>query len=133
MEEARRDAGLSSVSDLIAQVNEAISKRDFERFSTFLHPDVVWEQNLGGGSPEEGVYRGREEVVRLLERIVEPWESLRTEPQRIDELGDGVYLVTGDLRTKHSESATEFVTPYEQRLEIKSGLVERGGMKTGSQ
>ena len=55
--------------------------------SSGMHPDVVWEHNLGVGSPEEGVYRGRDSVVALFERILEPWEYMRAEPREIRDLG----------------------------------------------
>jgi ketosteroid isomerase-like protein len=48
---------------ILREVNEAVARGDPAAVATRLHPDVVWEQNIGTGSPEEGVYRGREAVV----------------------------------------------------------------------
>jgi ketosteroid isomerase-like protein len=63
--------------DVIHAVNDAVAQGDTRAVAAHLHADVVWEHNIGAGSPEEGVYRGREDVMRLFERIVEPWEYLR--------------------------------------------------------
>ena len=46
---------------MIHEVNDAVAKRRPGgcRIDVFMQ-DVVWEHNIGSGSPEEGVYRGRE-------------------------------------------------------------------------
>jgi ketosteroid isomerase-like protein len=132
VEEARGDAGLSDPNvEAIRAVNEAIARGDAEAVADHLHADVVWEHNIGVGSPEEGVYRGRESVIRLFERIVEPWEYLRAEPRSIDLLEDGAYRITGDLLAKHRTSDVEVGASYEQRLEVRDGELVRGSMTTG--
>lgn len=118
--------------ELIRYVNATISRGDVEGAGATLHPDVVWEHNIGVGSPEEGVYRGREAVVRLYERIMEPWEHMRAEEDEIRELDDGSYLVTGHLRAKHATSEQVVVAPFEQRLELRDGLLVHGRMTTGT-
>jgi ketosteroid isomerase-like protein len=128
--DALADTGLEEI-DSMRKVNEAVSNGDVQGTSRLLHPDVVWEHNLGVGSPEEGVYRGREAVTRLFERILEPWEYLVPEPDHVRALGDGRLVVTGSLRAKHSTSETVIVVQYEQRLEVRDGLLVRGRMTTG--
>jgi len=118
--------------DRIRQVNAAVMARDMDTVSERLHPDVVWEHNLGGGSPEEGVYRGRESVIALLERILEAWEYMRSEPREIRDLGGGAYHIRGELHVKHSTSATEMVEPFVQRFELHDGLLLRAQMTTGT-
>jgi ketosteroid isomerase-like protein len=122
---------VTSDVDRIHAVNEAMASKDLDTIASLLHPDVVWEHNLGTGSPEEGTYRGRTEVLRLFERILEVWESLRTEPHEIRELEDGTYHVTGELRGKHALSATEVASPYEQHVEVRDGVLVKGRMTTG--
>jgi ketosteroid isomerase-like protein len=131
VEEARRDAGVKSDFDRIREVNDAMDRGDLRSVSESLHPDVVWEHNLGAGSPEEGVYRGRASVVALFERILEPWESLRSEPREIRDLGGGAFDVRGELRAKHSTSATEIVSSYTQHFQMTDGLLVKGQMTTG--
>ena len=117
--------------DPLRKVNEMMSAGDLRGVSALLHPDVVWEHNLGVGSPEEGVYRGRDAVVRLLERILEPWEQLRAQPDHIRVLEDGSFLLTGELRAKHATSTMVVVAAYEQQLELHEGLIVQGRMTTG--
>ena len=117
--------------EVIREVNEAIASGDLRAVAKRIHPDVVWEHNIGAGSPEEGVYTGRESVMRLFERIVEPWEYLRPEPHSIERLDDGRYRVKGYLRVKHRTSDTEIGAPYEQHLEVRDLLLVKGEMKSG--
>ena len=128
--EALQAAGLEPL-ELLRKVNDTLASGDVRGASVLLHPDVVWEHNLGVGSPEEGVYRGREEVVQLFERIIEPWELLRAHPDHIRVLGDGSFRLTGNLRAKHATSQTVVVAPYEQQLEMRDGVLVRGRMTTG--
>ena len=124
---------MSSEADVerIHEINAAIAVRDVAAIRNAMHDDVVWEHNLGVGSPEEGVYRGRESVVALLERILDPWEHMRLEGRELHDLGEGRYLVKGDMYAKHVTSAVEIVAPYEQRLELRDGLLVKGEMSTG--
>jgi ketosteroid isomerase-like protein len=73
-------------------VNDAVARQDFAAVAERLHPDAVWEHNLGMGSPEEGVYRGRDAIVRLFERIVE-------------EIRDGL-MVKGRMHTGLADAQT---------------------------
>jgi ketosteroid isomerase-like protein len=132
MEEARRDAGVTDPAlAVIRQVNEAIAAGDPRSAADHFHPDVVWEHNIGTGSPEEGVYTGRDNVMQLLERVVETWEYLRAEPRNIDRLDDARYHVVGDLRAKHRTSDMEIVASYDQHLEIRDKQLVKGSIKTG--
>jgi ketosteroid isomerase-like protein len=117
--------------EVIREVNEAIASGDPRAAAPRLHPDVVWEHNIGGGTPEEGVYRGRESLIQLFERVVETWEYIRPEPHSIERLDDGRYRVKGHLRVKHRTSDTEISAPYEQHLEVRNLLLVKGEMKSG--
>jgi ketosteroid isomerase-like protein len=128
VEETRRDAGVNLDADLIRHISEAVEARDMSALSEGLHPDVVWEHNIGVGTPEEGVYRGRESVLRLFKRITETWEYLRPVQHELSELAPGTYHVRGALHVKHLTSEVEMVTPYEQRIEVRDGLVTKGRM-----
>jgi ketosteroid isomerase-like protein len=117
--------------DVIGEIYDAVAKGDPGAVAGRLHPDIVWEHNIGTGSPEEGVYRGRESVIRLFERIVETWEFIRPEPRGIDRLGDGRYRVRGELVAKHRTSDTKIGASYEQQFEFRDGELVKGWMKTG--
>jgi ketosteroid isomerase-like protein len=122
---------LTSDEELIRRMSQAVGERDLDTFSGALHPEVVWEHNLGGGSPEEGTYHGRENVAQLFERIVEPWEYMRVEPKEIQRTDEGVFHISGKMLSKHATTEAEILTPYEQRLEFKDGLLIRAQMTFG--
>jgi ketosteroid isomerase-like protein len=112
-------------------MNDAVGSGDVQAFSEGLHPDVVWEHNVGGGSLEEGTYRGRESVTQLFERIIEPWEYMRLELRKVERSDDGALLINGEMHSKHSTTAAEIKTPYEQQLEFENGLLKRAQMSFG--
>ena len=128
--EALQATGLEAL-DSLRKVNDAMSSGDLRAASAVLHPEIVWEHNVGVGSPEEGVYRGREAVLELFERVIEPWEHLRTHPDEIRLLEDGSFMLTGHLHAKHATSETDVVAPYEQQLEMHDGVLFKGRMTTG--
>jgi ketosteroid isomerase-like protein len=132
MEEARRDAGVTSDADYIRELNDAVGRKDVHAFTERMHPDAVWEHNIGTGSPEEGVYEGWEPIRQLFERVLEGWEYMRPEATEIRELEAGVYLVRGELHCRLPGTENEIVEPYEQRLEIRDGVLARGRMVVGS-
>jgi ketosteroid isomerase-like protein len=118
--------------DYIRELNDVVGRNDVHGFTERMHPDVVWEHNPGTGSPEEGVYEGREQIGQLFERILEGWEFLRPEATEIRALEPGVYLVRGELHCKLAAVENEIVEPYEQRLEIRDGALARARMVVGS-
>jgi ketosteroid isomerase-like protein len=121
---------LTEIAERVVAVNDAVNRQDYERIASLMHPEVVWEHNVGQGSPEEGVYRGRDAVVGLLERVLETWQYLRAEPREIREVGEERFLIHGDLRVKHPASEAEIAAPYEQHLTFRDGLLVHGRMKT---
>lgn len=118
--------------DQIHELNDAVGSNDFHRFTEGMHPDAVWEHNPGSGSPEEGTYKGRDRIRRLFEGIYEGWEYMRPVPTEIREVEPGVYFIRGELHSKHTGTENEIVSPYEQRLEIRDGLMARGRMTIGT-
>lgn len=123
---------MTTAVDHVHALNEAVGARDFDRFTDGMHPDAVWEHNPGSGSPEEGEYQGREKIKRLFERVYEGWEYMRPVPTDIREVEDGVFLIHGELQCKHGATENVIVEQYEQRLEIRDGLMEKGRMVIGT-
>ncbi len=115
---------------VLREYGASVAASDLDRARVLLHPDAVWEHNLGSGSPEEGVYEGRDAIVGLFSRIVEVWEYLRPETRDVIPL-DGGYRVRGVLHSKHRLTAAEVATPYEQHFELRDGLLYRARMSIG--
>jgi ketosteroid isomerase-like protein len=118
--------------DRIRELNDVVAGGDVRGFTEHMHPDAVWEHNPGTGSPEEGVYEGREPIGQLFERILEGWEYMRPTPTEIRELEPGVYRVRGELHCKLPDTENEIVEPYEQRVEMRDGRMARCRMVVGS-
>jgi ketosteroid isomerase-like protein len=123
---------VTSDTDNIRELNEAVATDDLRGFTERMHPDAVWEHNIGSGSPEEGVYEGRDEIRKLFERVLEGWEYMRPTPTEIREFEPGVYVVHGELHCKHPATENVIVAQYDQRLEIRDGLLAKGRMVIGS-
>ena len=121
---------MKSDFDRVRSINDAMQAGDLQTVSESLHPEVVWEHKLGVGTPEEGVYRGRDNVIGLLRRIIDTWEYLRPEPREIRALGGGSFEVKGELHAKHSTSNTEVVSTYGQHFGLSDGLMVRMSMVT---
>ena len=119
-------------SEVVRAMNEDLERGDLQAFVERCHPDAVWEHNPGGGSPEEGVYEGREQIRQLFERIVDGFEYMRTESTEMSEIEGGAYLVRGEVHCKLAASEAVIVEPYEQLLEIRDGLLSKGRMVFGS-
>jgi ketosteroid isomerase-like protein len=121
-----------SDEDYIRDLNEAVARHDIELFTSRMNPDVVWEHNPGTGSPEEGVYEGRDEVGQLFERVLEGWEYMRPVATDITEDEPGVYQVHGELHCKHGATQNEIVERYVQRAQIRDGRLARMWMVVGT-
>ena len=122
---------MTGPQDLLRELNDAVAARDWDALRRRTHPDVVWLHNIGVGSPEEGEYRGVDELIALYRRITEPWESMRAVPTEVSELHAGVLAIKGELHAKHGAAETELIAPYTMRLELRDGLLTRGEMVTG--
>jgi ketosteroid isomerase-like protein len=123
---------VTTAVDQVHELNDAVAAKDFARFTDGMHEDAVWEHNPGTGSPEEGEYHGRERIRKLFERIYEGWEYMTPVATDIQETEDGVFLIRGELHCKHTATQNEFVEPYEQRIEIRDGLMSRARMVLGT-
>ena len=132
VEEARRDAGVKSDLDRIRKLNDAVAGGDVRGFTGRMHPDAVWEHNPGTGSPEEGVYEGREPIGQLFERILEGWEYMRPTPTEIRELERGTYLVRGELHCKHTTPRTRSWSHTSSAWRSRDGRMARCRMVVGS-
>jgi ketosteroid isomerase-like protein len=117
--------------DAVRAMNAAVAVGDVQGFLDRCHADGVWEHNPGGGSPEEGVYEGRDRIRQLFERILGGFEYVRPEIAEVSDTGDGTYVVRGELHAKHTTSEAEIVSRYEQRLEFRDGLMSKGRMVFG--
>ena len=53
-----------------------------------MAPEVEWHHNIGLGTPAEGIYRGREDVLDLSTTIRDSFGVARFEIEEVRDLGD---------------------------------------------
>jgi ketosteroid isomerase-like protein len=85
-----------------------IEHKDFDEAEALLDPEIVWEHNLGEGSPEEGVYRGRGEVMGLFRRLPDAWREIRIDVLDTRPLATDSFEARGMMHFLHANlSASE--------------------------
>ena len=96
-----------------------------EELARELAPDVEWHHNIGLGSPLEGIYRGREEVLELFRAIRDSFGVARFELEEVRELSSTEVLVLGRLHVEGRGSGAAVSTPFGAVMEILDGLAVR--------
>ena len=83
---------MSENVDLVVAGFDAWNRQDLDGFLASLAPDVeFW---TSGVFPDfDSVYRGHVGIAEFWRRLHEPWDSLRADPEAIEELGDWVVYV----------------------------------------
>lgn len=81
--------------EIVRAALEAWNRRDWDAALADTAPDVVID-NSGAAGEWRGVHRGRDQVKRLWDAFVEPWESVQTEAEDCIDAGEQVVArVTG--------------------------------------
>lgn len=107
--------------DAFKRALAAANRRDFDALLEEAHPEVEWHpgvQALLEG--ETTTFRGREEVRKGLQGLVDAFADLRLEVSEMRDLGDRV-LATGRLRAHGTESGVEIESPWAYLVEYRSG------------
>jgi ketosteroid isomerase-like protein len=100
---------------------EAWNRDDLEGVLEYMSPEWEWHPaRLFPGT--DAVYRGKEGFTRFWNTFREPWESIRIEVERIEDLGDRV-LVLIMFYGKGKLSGVDAATEYANLLTFRDGLV----------
>ena len=110
--------------------NVELARRNWELWSTgaddeiarALAPDVEWHHQIGLGTPLEGIYRGREEVLELSRAIRESFGVTRVEVEDVRAVSPTEVLVLGTLYLEGRDSGVAVTTPFGAVTEIIDGL-----------
>ncbi len=97
---------------------------DDEAFRT-LAPDAEWHHNIGLGTPLEGVYRGREDVLELSTTIRDSFGVARVEIEDVRDLSPTEVLTLGRLHLEGRGSGAAVTTPFGAVTDVLDGLVVR--------
>jgi ketosteroid isomerase-like protein len=92
---------------------------DFDGVVETMDPEVQWDHQPGTGAPEEGVYRGHEEVHRLLERLREAWQDFRVDVREVTRDGENTFVVNATIHARGAISDIELDADCEYVLEFR--------------
>ena len=103
------------------RATDAANRRDIESFLEMLDPEVEWHPGLVTLlEGETTVYRGREEVRKLLQDIFEAFADFRFDFSEIRDLGDRIVAV-GEMRGRGTESGVEIESPWAFLIQLRNG------------
>jgi ketosteroid isomerase-like protein len=117
----------------MSQENLELARRSWELWSRGaddevvrqLAPDVEWHHNIGLGTPLEGIYQGREEVLELSAAIRDSFGVARLEIEHVRDLSSTEVLILGSLHLEGRGSGAAVTTPFGAVTEIRGGLAVR--------
>jgi ketosteroid isomerase-like protein len=117
----------------MSQENVELARRNWELWSKGaddevvrqLAPDVEWHHQIGLGTPLEGIYRGREEVLELSTAFRDSFAVARVEIEDVRDLSSTEVLVLGSLHLEGRGSGAPVTTPFGAVTEIRDGLAVR--------
>jgi ketosteroid isomerase-like protein len=117
----------------MSQENVELARRNWELWSKGaddevvrqLAPDVEWHHQIGLGTPLEGIYRGREEVLELSAALRDSFAVARVEIEDVRDLSSTEVLVLGSLHLEGRGSGAPVTTPFGAVTEIRDGLAVR--------
>jgi ketosteroid isomerase-like protein len=91
--------------------------------------DVEWEHQPGTGAPEEGTYRGIDEVRNLLARLREAWHDFRVDVREVVERGDE-FVVNAVIHARGRISDIALEGECEYVIEFRDSKAARIRFKT---
>ena len=114
---------MSENVDLVVAGFDAWNRQDLDGFLASLAPDVeFW---TSGVFPDfDAVYRGHVGIAELWRRPHEPWDSLRADPEAIEELGDWVVYVFR-FRAKGAGSGVDVDQRFANAAQVVNDRVVR--------
>lgn len=117
--------------DTVERLYEAINSASLDDAAEIMSPEVAWARPPD--APITGTVHGREKVAKMWRAAAEPLESLRIEPTRIRELGDGILAhvtISGTGGEEGARSSFEFSGSQTFRFREDGAIAEVREFKT---
>jgi ketosteroid isomerase-like protein len=107
--------------EVVRKAFEAWNRGDRPGAEAYVDPDWEWRtaQKFPG---VDAVYRGKEGFRRFWSSFREPWESIRIDLERLEDLGDGRVLALMTFYGKGRGSGVDVTTEYANVVTIRDGL-----------
>jgi ketosteroid isomerase-like protein len=104
----------------LGSIRDSLNRRDLDAVLEKLDPQFEADYSRSINPDNQGIYRGRDEVRALLQRMVEPWEGFEYTMDEFIEIGDDVITV-GALRVRGAGSGVETEARGAQVWEFRGG------------
>jgi ketosteroid isomerase-like protein len=78
--------------ELVRRIYEAVNRGELDTANSYVHPEI--EFHTYAQSPEAGVYRGKEAVLKYNRDLFAQFESIRFDVDELVDAGDRVVVVT---------------------------------------
>jgi ketosteroid isomerase-like protein len=111
---------MSDKTELLRTAYDAWNRDDCDAWLKLLHPEI--EIHTSGAFPDlSPVYRGRERAKKFWEQMHAPWQDLRIEVERIEEIGD---CVVGSIRFRATgvDSGVEVDMRFASAIRLRDGV-----------
>jgi ketosteroid isomerase-like protein len=107
--------------EVVRRILDAINRRNIDAVIESATEDFLadWTNSRGLLA---GVYQGRAQARRAFETFLEPWESLRWEPEEVIELGDDRVLAVSRLKMRGRGSGVEVNASGASIWTIRDGM-----------
>jgi ketosteroid isomerase-like protein len=92
--------------EVIEEVMDAFTRRDFRAIERFAQPDVVFDFSRSMNDTR-GVYHGIDQMEPTFRRFFEPWEEARWEVTKVEELDASRLLATTRITVRGRGSGIE--------------------------
>jgi ketosteroid isomerase-like protein len=92
--------------EVVRRIIDAINRRDVDAVVESGTEDFVMDLSNSRGLLS-GVHQGRDKAREAFETFLEPWDSLRWEPEELIELGDDRVLTVSRLQMRGRGSGVE--------------------------
>ena len=117
---------MSSEDDvaLVDAAYRAWREQGVEGLLPLMHPEIEWHPPAQ--APEPGPFRGREEILRMVDSYLESFGEFMPVPERIlAGAGPGQVVVLANLTTRGRDSGAEFTMEVGHLLTVRDGKVVR--------
>jgi ketosteroid isomerase-like protein len=107
--------------EIVRETFDAWNRGDLPAMEAYVDPDWEWRtaQKFPG---VDAVYRGKEGFRQFWSTFREPWESIRAELERVEDLGHGQVLALITFYGKGKGSGVDVTTEYANVATIRDGL-----------
>jgi ketosteroid isomerase-like protein len=112
--------------EVVRRVFETFERKDLGAALEVLDPDFEWDYSRSRG-PEQGIYRGREQVSNFWRRFLEAFSDVEAVEIEISEVGERVLRV-GNFRFRGQGSGVEASAGGATLWEFRDGVPVRASL-----